>query len=166
MGENGLGKSTLLSRLRTALEGTVSIGWVPQAPFTSFYDRTLADFRRVLKASATDLDGSQFEELWRRFGLEDKKERLLSQLSGGELQALKLAVGLAKKAELLLLDEPGLSLDQQKLALLGEHLENLRAQGKTLLLVEHDLGWMPAGWDVIRLREFEGLLQRGESWTT
>ncbi|HIE09421.1 MAG TPA: ATP-binding cassette domain-containing protein [Armatimonadetes bacterium] len=61
-----------------------------------------------------------------------------SSLSGGEKQRLALAGALALKPELLVLDEPTTDLDPEGREEFLKVVKGLRAEGKTILLVEHD----------------------------
>lgn len=64
-------------------------------------------------------------EMLRLFNLEEKRERLTSQLSGGEKQKLALASVMAAAPEILILDEPGSFLDEAGKRLLHEALTGL-----------------------------------------
>ena len=63
----------------------------------------------------------------------------LRELSGGERQRVYLAMQLAQDTPILLLDEPTTYLDIEYQLSLMEHLQKLRAQGKTIIMVLHDL---------------------------
>ncbi|MEN9990183.1 MAG: hypothetical protein RL508_1162, partial [Actinomycetota bacterium] len=60
-------------------------------------------------------------------------------LSAGQQLALALAIQLAKGAEILLLDEPTRGLDYQAKHALAQQLQQLRANGITILLASHDV---------------------------
>lgn len=66
-------------------------------------------------------------------------DQMVSQLSGGLRQKVYLAMALAQDAPLILLDEPTTFLDIHQQILFLSFLEELRSQGKTILLVLHDL---------------------------
>ena len=69
-------------------------------------------------------------------GIIDMAKRKLSQMSGGEIQRVLIAKALAQEPELILMDEPTNHLDvKYKLAL----MKTLRAYGKTVIIVLHDL---------------------------
>ncbi len=60
------------------------------------------------------------------------------ELSGGEAQRVAIARALAMDPPLLLMDEPTAALDPARRAELGEALEALRRDGRTLLVTTHD----------------------------
>ncbi len=79
-------------------------------------------------------------------------ERLITELSGGELQRLTIARCLAQETPALLLDEPTAFLDiNHQLQVLGLLQKLNRTQGKTILCVSHDLNLTAAFFDKIAL---------------
>jgi len=78
--------------------------------------------------------------LLRRVGLSDFGDRDISRLSGGEAQRVSLARALANRPEVLLLDEPTSSLDEESKRDVEELiLEIMRGGDLTCVLVTHDL---------------------------
>ncbi|MDB2391372.1 ATP-binding cassette domain-containing protein, partial [Alphaproteobacteria bacterium] len=76
-----------------------------------------------------------------RVGLEDKADAYPSHLSGGQKQRVAIARALAMNPEILLFDEPTSALDPN---LVGEVLgviEQLAHEGRTMLLVTHEIGF-------------------------
>ena len=76
-----------------------------------------------------------------RVGLADKAAAYPARLSGGQKQRVAIARALAMQPELLLFDEPTSALDPE---LVGEVLRVIRAlaaEGRTMLLVTHELGF-------------------------
>jgi zinc/manganese transport system ATP-binding protein len=71
--------------------------------------------------------------------LSELAERPLQALSGGELQRALLARLNLTDAPLLLLDEPEAALDEQGQQLFWQHVQRWQAEGRTLLLVSHNL---------------------------
>lgn len=69
--------------------------------------------------------------------LDELKDRSPHNLSGGQKQRVALAATLALGNEILILDEPTSELDEHATKRIAGILSDLKAQGKTLLLVEH-----------------------------
>ncbi len=93
-------------------------------PFASATDRTLR--RQALAVLEV-------------FGLADRRDELAVHLPYGGQRRLEIARAIATAPELLLLDEPAAGLNDSETAELSGILETLRAQGYTILLVEHDM---------------------------
>jgi branched-chain amino acid transport system permease protein len=72
-------------------------------------------------------------------GLRDAAERQCDELTGAERQLVAIASALATRPSVLLLDEPAAGTGAQEVARLGVVLRRLRADGLTLLVVEHNL---------------------------
>jgi branched-chain amino acid transport system ATP-binding protein len=78
-------------------------------------------------------------EVLRFVGLEPRAGQLAASLPYGELRLLEVAVALAAKPKLLLLDEPVSGMNPVETASFMQLLSRIRAQGITILLVEHDM---------------------------
>lgn len=74
-----------------------------------------------------------------RVGLADYAKRQISQLSGGQQQRVFLARALAQEADLYLMDEPFAGVDAATERAIVNILRDLRAAGKTAMVVHHDL---------------------------
>ena len=74
-----------------------------------------------------------------RVGLQDVMDRQISQLSGGQQQRVFLARALVQDPELYLMDEPFASVDASTEEAILEVLRDLRASGRTVVCVHHDL---------------------------
>jgi manganese/zinc/iron transport system ATP- binding protein len=74
-----------------------------------------------------------------RVGLADFAQRQISQLSGGQQQRVFLARALVQDADLYLMDEPFAAVDAATESAIVAILKDLRDQGKTALVVHHDL---------------------------
>ncbi|MEM6717638.1 MAG: ATP-binding cassette domain-containing protein, partial [Cyanobacteria bacterium P01_C01_bin.147] len=72
-------------------------------------------------------------------------------LSGGQQQRVFLARALAKEAELLIFDEPFTAVDRKTEDIIFDIFQELRAEGKTLLVINHDLGDSLAIYDQLLL---------------
>jgi len=76
-------------------------------------------------------------------GCEALVDRLLADLSGGEMRRVLLAQALVPEPELLLLDEPASSVDEAGARLFEDVLlRQCRERGTTVLMVSHDLDFM------------------------
>ena len=79
--------------------------------------------------------------------LEDLAERQISQLSGGQQQRTFLARALVQDARLYLMDEPFAAVDASTEQAIVQIMQTLREQGKTCLVVHHDLSTVPQYFD-------------------
>lgn len=73
------------------------------------------------------------------FGLEKLFKRHPHDLSGGEIQKVALALLLFTDPEILLIDEPTKGLDPHAKSEFGQLLSQLHSEGKTIIMVTHDL---------------------------
>ncbi|MEM6252264.1 MAG: metal ABC transporter ATP-binding protein [Cyanobacteria bacterium P01_D01_bin.156] len=86
-----------------------------------------------------------------RVGMYELKDRPIGELSGGQQQRVFLARALAKEAELLIFDEPFTAVDRKTEDIIFDIFQELRAVGKTLLVINHDLGDSLAIYDQLLL---------------
>jgi energy-coupling factor transporter ATP-binding protein EcfA2 len=82
--------------------------------------------------------GERIEEMLDLVQMADYRYASPRQLSGGQKQRVVLAAVLALNPQILLLDEALSQLDFKAKAIFLKHLENLRKQGRTMLMVDHD----------------------------
>ena len=82
---------------------------------------------------------TQMEEALKTIGLYEMRNKKVCQCSGGEQQRIALARVLLKPCELILADEPTGNLDEKNKELVFSLLQQLNQQGKTILMVTHDL---------------------------
>ena len=154
LGANGAGKSTtmkLLAGLITADAGAASIAghdvnqrrkqaqaalsYLPQNP--EFHPRLTC--QQVLKfyARLRGVGPDRIEAVLAEAGLTSVAHERTGALSGGMRQRLGIALLLLPDAPVLLLDEPGLSLDPGWRHRLQEILQGEAARGKTVLITTH-----------------------------
>ena len=90
------------------------------------------------------------------------------KISGGQMKLLELARVLMGDPEVILLDEPAAGVNPSLTAILIERIEELNRQGKTFVIIEHDMDFVMAHCDpVIALAEgrvvFEGTVAEAQS---
>jgi iron complex transport system ATP-binding protein len=101
-------------------------------------------FGRLLRADHVAVDRAM-----ERAGVLQFADRHLTTLSGGELQRVQIAVGLAQEAPVLMADEPTSHLDLGATATLAKLLRGLTADGLAVVLVVHDLSLAAAVADTV-----------------
>jgi manganese/zinc/iron transport system ATP- binding protein len=83
--------------------------------------------------------------------MQDFAGRQISQLSGGQQQRVFLARALVQDAQIYLMDEPFQGVDAVTERAIVSLLQELRAAGKTVLVVHHDLQTVPEYFDWVTL---------------
>lgn len=164
LGPNGCGKSTLLRCIAGQLalsRGTVridnvdvssleagararKIGFLFQHHLPSFPFRVLdvVSMGRAPHLGVFGVPGSKdvdlAEQALARVGVHHLKDRLYTQLSGGELQLVLLARTLVQQPDIILLDEPTSHLDFRNQTLSLRTIGALAADGVTMVMTTHD----------------------------
>ena len=154
IGANGSGKSSLLkviAGLQKPLSGKVIIdvprkGGLSFLPQQQHLDRQFPISLQELVAAgfwgskqAPEMRSQRLKSALEDWYLTGLEHRPLMALSGGELQRALLARLSLAEAPLLLLDEPHAALDELGQALLWKHIHAWHAEGRTLVVVCHDL---------------------------
>jgi manganese/zinc/iron transport system ATP- binding protein len=98
--------------------------------------------RRVPRADRAIVDAAL-----ERVGMAPYAGRQIGRLSGGQRQRVFLARALAQEAPVLLLDEPFAGVDARTEAAVLEVLRGVRAEGRSVVVVHHDLGTVKAWFD-------------------
>ncbi|RLV48010.1 amino acid ABC transporter ATP-binding protein [Nocardioides mangrovicus] len=96
---------------------------------------------QIVHTVGQDESRTRAMELLDRFGLADKADARPDQLSGGQQQRVALARALAARPELLLLDEVTSALDPELVGEMLAVLRDLAAEGTTMLLATHEMGF-------------------------
>ncbi len=96
--------------------------------------------RKALGLSSAEAE-SRADELLARFGLADKREEYPDRLSGGQQQRVAIIRALAMQPGLLLLDEVTSALDPELVAEVLEVIRELAAEGMTMLIATHEMGF-------------------------
>ena len=150
VGPNGSGKSTVLKLIMNILEvdsGTidtispVNISYLPQnladPPFL-----TVSEVINVaIKQGSKDrnLIGQDLQYLAEQFRLHHLLDRKCSDISAGEKQRIWLAFAMALKKDVIVMDESLSSIDRNSREEFFKLLKTVSLDGKTLLLVTHDI---------------------------
>jgi len=96
-----------------------------------------------------------------RVGLSDQMHQLAGSLSLGQQRIVEIARALCVDPALLLLDEPAAGLRHMEKQKLASLLRQLRAEGMSVLLVEHDMGFVMDIADRIVVLEFGTKIAEG-----
>jgi manganese/zinc/iron transport system ATP- binding protein len=162
LGPNGAGKSTLLKvalGLIKPLSGKITlsgnVAYVPQRetidwdfPITAEEVVLMGRYGKLglfrsLKRADREAAAAALEQV----GLGAYKDRQISQFSGGQQQRLFIARALVQNADLFLLDEPFAGVDLATEKAIMDLLRKQKEQGKTILIVHHDLPTVPEYFD-------------------
>ena len=174
IGPNGAGKSTLFKAILGLIDissGKVqikgqsiekvrkSVVYVPQKDGVDWqFPATVLDivlmgrypFKKIFDRLDKHDKGAAMEAL-RDVGIEHLKDRQIGELSGGQQQRVFLARALCQEADVLLLDEPFVGVDITTEERIIEILKRLASEGKTLLVVHHDLSSVREYFDKVIL---------------
>lgn len=165
IGENGLGKSTLVHRFYSKHQDMMAI--IEQKTMDQFYNRSLKTIKELYLTSGLEkIDRDFFVHCWTAFGLDKKESRMLDSLSGGEGQLLKIILGLAVNAKIYILDEPSQYLDESMKKTLSQLLIEQLRRDKAILMVEHDLNWQQFPMKIAELKNINRNLVVGREWNT
>lgn len=174
IGPNGAGKSTMLKAclgIVPRLSGEVEvfgrpverarhrIAYVPQRasvdwdfPATALEVVKMGLYRSVgLFGRLTGAAEARARSCLDRVGMADFADRQIGRLSGGQQQRVFLARALAQDADLYLLDEPFAGVDAATERAIVEVLKSLKAEGKTVVAVHHDLATVAEYFDRVFL---------------
>jgi manganese/iron transport system ATP-binding protein len=174
LGPNGAGKSTLIKALlglipvrsgqvlygdRPLHQQRAKVAYVPQRSQIDWaYPATVWNvvmlgrtrhtgwFRAPSRQSAVIV-----RESLDRVGMLDLCDRPIGALSGGQQQRVFLARAIAQQADLFLLDEPLAAVDKKTEALVFQIYDDLKAEGKTLLISCHEWGGILNHYDELLL---------------
>ena len=165
VGPNGAGKSTLIKTILKFLKqitGEIKINgktlaYVPQRNSVDWdFPTTLFDvvemgcygrvglFKRVNKE-----EKQKVLKAIEQVGMLDFKDRQISELSGGQQQRAFIARALVQEADIYLMDEPFQGVDSTTEKSIVDILKKIKSDGKTLLVVHHDLQTVPTYFETV-----------------
>ncbi len=168
VGRNGMGKSTIINLLSGNIKPNFGyydkeLGWdeiltklsnielrkhfekiQSKSLRTSIKPQLVYLIPKVFKGTVSELlkkydERGVSDVLIEELGLKYSLDRDLSTLSGGELQRVAVAVAAAKDAEYYFFDEPSSFNDIYQRLAVGRVINNLAKEGKSVMIVEHDM---------------------------
>lgn len=98
------------------------------------------------------------KELLYKVGLADRMQNFPSQLSGGQQQRVAIARALAMKPNIMLFDEPTSALDPEMVGEVLDVMKELAAEGMTMVVVTHEMGFAREVADRVLFMEEGALL--------
>lgn len=179
VGPNGAGKTTtveILVCLRTSTSGEAKvlgfdvrkrrdqmeirkrIGVLPQ-DFNTFDLLTVKENIEYYKSMYGH--GVDTDKLLELVDLQDKRNTLYKNLSGGLKKRLAVAIALVNDPEVVFLDEPTTGLDPKARRDLWTVIDGLRAEGKTVFLTTHYMGEAEALADTVAIIHFGKIIAMG-----
>ncbi|MFI0976900.1 amino acid ABC transporter ATP-binding protein [Streptomyces sp. NPDC021093] len=166
IGPSGSGKSTLcrtINRLETVESGSIRIDGQPLPEEGKALAKLRAEVGMVFQSfnlfahktvlanvslAQTKVRGRKKEEadrrsreLLERVGLAEQADKFPAQLSGGQQQRVAIARALAMDPKALLFDEPTSALDPEMINEVLEVMQQLAADGMTMVVVTHEMGF-------------------------
>jgi len=179
LGSNGAGKSTLLKTIAAMLrpaegsirfEGTVINGMpthnvvrqgISLVPEGKHIFAKISVAENLLIGAYTKKEKQMreetLEEIFRLFPrLKERLDQKGGTLSGGEQQMLAIARGLMSRPKLLMLDEPSLGIAPNLVSRIFEAIDQIRASGRTILIVEQHVQ------DALELADRAYIMQTGK----
>ena len=181
IGPSGSGKSTamnLIGSLDTPTEGTVlleganisdaseselaqlrsrKIGFIFQTfnliPSISALENVILPMTFHAQGLSRSDRIEKAQNLLEQVGLGERLHNLPSQLSGGERQRVAIARALINNPEIILADEPTGNLDSKTGQEIIQILKKLHSQGKTIILITHDLQIAKQAQRIIKIKD-------------
>ena len=166
VGPSGSGKSTLLrslNLLETPTEGAVIFEGVDITDkkvnldqhrqkmvmvfqhFNLFPHKSVLENMTLAPVKVKGMDPGQAEkmalELLAKVGLQDRAQAYPAQLSGGQKQRVAIVRALCMQPDVMLFDEPTSALDPEMVGEVLEVMKDLAAQGMTMAVVTHEMGF-------------------------
>ena len=178
IGSSGSGKTTLLNLIAGFLrpqKGTILVDGTPVSDlspdeacqyrnekigfiYQSFHllpELTALQNVMLPMIIAKKPDGkSRSEKAMRALGILDKAESYPSRMSGGEQQRTAIARAIVNDADIILADEPTGNLDPENAEAVKKILKQFAADGKTVVIVTHDMSFKEISDRVINTSEF------------
>ncbi|WP_077335786.1 amino acid ABC transporter ATP-binding protein [Vibrio ruber] len=183
IGPSGSGKSTFLrtlNQLEAINEGSIivdgidmyakstdinqlrqNVGMVFQSfnlfPHKTALENVMLAPMKVAKRPVKEVEVAA-KALMKRVGLADRMNNYPSHLSGGQQQRVAIARALAMEPDLMLFDEPTSALDPEMVGEVLDVIKGLAAEGMTMVIVTHEMGFAKEVADRVLFMEEGALL--------
>lgn len=115
---------------------------------------------KLLKKSKEEAE-SKAHELLERVGLRDRADAYPNQLSGGQKQRVAIVRALMMEPEVMLFDEPTSALDPEMVGEVLEVMKELAADGMTMIVVTHEMGFAKEVGDRVIFMDAGKILEQG-----
>ncbi len=181
VGKSGCGKSTLMNLIGAIDKPTSGNIIIDGTDITSLDEKELSKYRNkhigfifqsfYLEQSFTVLQNVSIPLIARGIdkkereakahhylslvGIDDKAYKKASELSGGQMQRVTIARALAGEPEIILADEPTGNLDSENGEMVIDLLKEIVKNGKTVILVTHNIEDAKKGDIIIHLKDGE-----------
>jgi len=139
-GSNGLGKTTFMKILAGKydfvgkISQNVKISYKPQFISSNSDETVLSFISNVFNPYSTEIMNTIIKPL----GVDKLFDKIVKNLSGGELQRVSIAICLGRKADIYLMDEPSAYLDVNQRINLAKILKK-KSEENTIVVIDHDL---------------------------
>ena len=147
-----------LNRLRQ------EVGMVFQAfnlfPHLSVLDNITIGPRKLRGLSRADAEAAA-RALLEKVGLTQKADAMPASLSGGQKQRVAIARALAMQPRVMLFDEPTSALDPELVDEVLQVMKLLAADGMTMMVVTHEMGFAREVADVVLVMDGGGIIEAG-----
>ncbi len=158
LGPNGAGKTTTLRMLSTLIKPDSGDAWIDGASVVShpeevrgkigfltselkleefFTPNYLFDFFAELHGVPVEVRDNRKQAMFARFGIDEFAEVKVANMSTGMKQKTSLVISLVHNPDIIIFDEPTNGLDVLTARVVTDFLQELKAQGKTILLSTH-----------------------------
>ena len=183
LGPNGAGKTTTINVLITLIpiqEGKATVAGFDVAKERSevrksigvvFQDQRLdrdltawetLDFHGRIYSISEEIRRHRIDELLELVELDDRRNELAKNLSGGMKRRLEIARGLLVRPKVLFLDEPTIGLDTQTRKRIWSYIKNVnRKEGVTVLLTTHYMDEADQNSDVVCIMDKGRIMASG-----
>jgi len=183
LGPNGAGKTTTMRMIQSVSplsEGKLTLAgmnvtdhsreikcMIGVAPQEDNLDPDFTVFQNLIAYSRyfdvpKEKAKNKAEELLKFLQLEEKRDVIITSLSGGMRRRLILARALMNEPQILILDEPTTGLDPQARHLIWAKIRNLKNQGVTVILTTHYMDEAAQLCDRITIMDNGKIIEKGK----